>query len=160
MLNRHSRLNFAGSVHFVTTVTRERGLWFVEEAVCRAILESLEFARAHYDILCVGYVLMPDHLHAVLCQSAEDFGVAKMMESFKKFTSRKLRPACYKGTTLWREHYNDMVVPGAEALQVKLKYIHENPLRRGLVADATEYRWSSAGDYFSDSPGIVRITKP
>ncbi|MDD5087966.1 MAG: transposase [bacterium] len=160
MLNRHSQLNCAGSVHFVTTVTLSRGLWFVDESVCRAILESFEFARAQRNIACYGYVLMPDHIHALLFQPEEDFCVARMMESFKKFTSRKLRPPSYNGETLWREHYNDMAVPGRDALLVKLRYIHENPLRRGLVGDAAEYRWSSAGFYAGRGDGIVRITMP
>lgn len=160
MLNRHSRLNVAGSVHFVTTVTLQRGSWFVEESACRAILESFEFARTQRNIACYSYVLMPDHLHALLFQPDADFGVAKMMESFKKFTSRKLRPQIYDGKTLWCNHYNDMAVPGRDALLVKLNYVHENPLRRGLVSDAAAYRWSSAGFYAGRGEGIVRITLP
>jgi len=157
MLNRHSRLNFAGSVHFVTTVTLERGPWFVEESVCDAILQSFEFARARHNIACIGYVLMPDHLHALLVQPEANFGVASMMESFKKFTSRKLRPPSYHGETLWREHYNDMAVAGIEVARAKLEYTHENPVRRGLVHNAEEYPWSSAGHYAGARSSIVQI---
>lgn len=160
MLNRHSRLNFAGSMHFVTTVTQKRGFWFVEESVCRSILESFEFARVNRNITCFGYVLMPDHLHALLGQPEADFGVAKMMESFKKFTSRKLRPARYDGVALWREHYDDVGIPGRDALMVKLVYIHENPLRKGIVHDAADYHWSSAGNYAGRIESVVQITVP
>ena len=114
MLHRHTRLNFAESVHFVTTVTAVRGAWFVTDSLCREMLEAFEFARAKYQVDCRGYVLMPDHLHAVLFQHEADFAVARMMESFKKFTSRKLRPTAYPGAALWNERYDDVLLPNAK----------------------------------------------
>jgi hypothetical protein len=51
-------------------------------------------------------------------------------------------------------------VPGHDAVMNKLAYLHGNPVRRGLVAEAHDYPWSSARDYFEDSAGTVRITKP
>ncbi len=157
MLHRHSRLNIAESVHFVTTVTAVRGAWFTEDAVCRSILEAFEFARSKYKVDCRGYVLMPDHLHALLLQHDADFAVARMMESFKKFTSRKLRPAQYPGDALWRERFDDVLVPGADAVATKLRYLHENPLRRGLVAACEDYPWSSARITYGLGTSIVTV---
>ena len=159
MLNRHTRLNFAHSVHFITTVTAVRGAWFTAEPTCRAFLEAFEFARANHGVDCRGYVLMPDHLHALLIQHEADFAVARLLESFKKYTSRNLRPAHYTGQILWKEHYDDVLVPGRDAALTKLNYIHENPVRRGLAANREDYLWSSARFLWDLDSSIVTLER-
>jgi len=106
---------------------------------------------------CLGYVLMPDHLHALLFQQKEGFAVAELMERFKKFTSRKLRPRAYTGVSLWRRRYDDVPVPGTDAAKTKLVYLHGNPVRRGLVTSPEDYPWSSAREYAGFEKGIVHI---
>jgi putative transposase len=41
----------------------------------------------------------------------------------------------------------------------KLNYIHHNPVKRGLVRNAEDWRWSSARDYASDTEGVIPICK-
>jgi putative transposase len=155
---RHSRLNFAGSAHFVTTVTREHRSRFTDENICREVLEVFEYYRAKFELLCYGYVLMPEHLHAVLRQLNEGGHVSSLMENFKRLTSRKLTSAGITDAALWQEHYDDVPIPGSNALRTKLQYVHHNPVRRGLMERAEDYLWSSARDYAELGAGIVRVT--
>ena len=80
------------------------------------------------------------------------------MERFKKFTSRKLRPASYAGARLWRRRYDDVPVPGENAAKTKINYMHVNPVRRGLVDIPEDYHWSSAREYAELEQGIVHIS--
>jgi len=155
MLYRHSRLAFAGSLHFVTTVASTRGNWFVDEATCRTILEVFEYYRAKSGVTCYGYALMPDHVHALLQQEEEGMGVASLMESFKRLTTKKVLAAF---GIHWRSPYDDVPVPGSEAAKTKLVYMHNNPLRRGLAARPEDYLWSSARDFAGQPLGIVTVT--
>jgi putative transposase len=157
MLRRHLHYTAAQSTHFITLVTRERGNWFVGGQDCEAILKAFEFCRARTGVACLAYVLMPDHLHALLVQPEEGSLIPKLVQDFKKYTSRKLRPDIYHDRTLWSERYDDVPVPGSEAVLTKLHYIHMNPVRRGLVNNPDDYLWSSAGDYSDHSKGIVTI---
>jgi putative transposase len=159
MLRRHQQLDFAGSLHFVTLVTHERGAWFTSGESCRAILESFEFCCSKTGVDCLGYVLMPDHLHALLWQQRATENIPKLVQDFKKFTSRKLRPANYTGETLWRIRYDDVPVPGPEAAKTKIVYMHGNPVRNGLVERAEDYPWSSAADYAELRSGVVTVSK-
>ncbi|MCX6600922.1 MAG: transposase [bacterium] len=159
MRRRHQQLDFAGSIHFVTTTTRVRGMWFVEPNLCTRILEMLEWYRAKHDLQCLGYVLMPDHLHVLLHQSEAGAFVSRLMAGFKRETSKQARPHGYPTANLWKDRFDDVPVPGNDAVVTKLVYVHGNPVRRGLVQEPLDYPWSSARDYFADSPGIVRITK-
>jgi putative transposase len=159
MLRRHQQLDFAGSLHFVTLVTLERGAWFTSDECCRAILESFEFCRSKVGVECLGYVLMPDHLHALLWQQKDEQSISKLVQDFKKFTSRKLQPVDYPGDTLWHIRYDDVPVPGPDAAKTKLAYMHGNPVRRGLVQRPEDYLWSSAVDYVEMQAGIVTVLK-
>ncbi len=71
MIQRHLRTAFPGTIHFVTTVTRARGSLFVRAEECNAMLRIFEQYRARGHIKCLGYVLMPDHFHALLYQEDE-----------------------------------------------------------------------------------------
>lgn len=144
MLRRHSRLSFAGSTHFVTTVTHVRGNWFVCEALCHETLSIFEGYRRKFGVLCFGYVLMPDHLHALHLQPEESAGIPAMLQAFKRLTAARCRPADYPEGPFWRRRYDDVPVPGPKAARTKLTYMLANPLRSGLVGTPEEYLWSSA----------------
>ncbi|MBU1708171.1 transposase [bacterium] len=160
MRRRHTRLSSAGSIHFITTVTRIRGLWFTGDDICTKILKIFEWHRAKHSLECIGYVLMPDHFHALLHQQKGGMQIPQMMAVFKRETSKQLRPKDYPGATLWNDHYDDVPVPGLNAIKTKLEYMHNNPIKRGLVEEPEKYPWSSARDYFDIEKGIVSITRP
>lgn len=158
MRRRHSILTFAGSIHFITTVTAIRGHWFSSDAICTTILELFEGYRQEFGLECYGYVLMPDHLHALLLQPTDGEIVIRMMTEFKKWSSRRhLIPGLVK-KGMWMRSYDDVPVPGANAARVKAEYIHNNPVRRGLVVRAEDYPWSSARDYANMVRGVVTVT--
>ena len=159
MLQRHKRLAFAGSIHFITTVARIRGPRFVVPVVCRELLGIFEWYRARFEVTCLGYVLMPDHLHALLLQDDDEPIVPRLVRGFKSLSSRRLWHERGKPGTLWHYRYDDVPVPGSEAAQTKLQYMHANPVRAGIVERAEEYPWSSATDYVLNRPGIVTVAR-
>ncbi|RQV94935.1 hypothetical protein EH220_06725 [bacterium] len=159
MRKRHSQLDFPGSIHFITTVTRVRGSWFTEDKVCHYLLELFEGYRQKFDLTCFGYVLMPDHLHTVIMQTVEGSLVPKLMEGFKSVSSRNLIIEGYPEHRLWSDRYDDVPVPGSDAVKTKLEYMHYNPVKRGLVTAEQEFLWSSVRDWFDVSRGIITIDK-
>jgi len=158
MRRRHTQLGFAGSIHFITTVTQARGRIFVQPEECRGILTWFEGYRAKYDLLCYGYVLMPDHLHAILFQPEAGTQVSDTIGGFKRMTSLKCRPARYPNMPLWTSNFDDVPVPGTSAVKTKLEYMLANPVRAGLVEEPEAYTWSSAPEYFGNGKGVVSVT--
>ncbi|RPH93635.1 hypothetical protein EHM69_09715 [candidate division KSB1 bacterium] len=160
MLRRHQTATGIGTVHFVTTVTRTRGMWFVEPQLCVELLAILENYRHRFDLDCYGYVLMPDHLHALLLQTTDLGTAGRLMEHFKRFSSRKLLHHHCKDANGWRELFDDVFVPGSDAVRTKLSYLHGNPVRGGLVHVSMDYPWSSARYLFGVADmkeSIVRL---
>lgn len=160
MRQRHTLIGFANSLHFVTTVTSIRGQWFTYDPLCQRVLESFEFHRSKNRIICLGYVLMRDHLHALLYQLEEGSAVSDCLAGFKKYTSRFLKPKDYLGKTLWENRYDDVPIPGPKAALKRIEYLHENPVRVGLVNNPNVYKWSSARFYNTGETGIVEVQRP
>ncbi|MBM3324555.1 MAG: hypothetical protein FJY66_02680 [Calditrichaeota bacterium] len=158
MLHRHQRLAFEGSIHFVTTVTNQRGRWFTDEEQCRELLSIFESYRSKFGVHCLGYVLMPDHFHALLYQESSDLVIPPLMESFKRLSARRCQPPCWDGGALWRRRYDDVPIPGPKAAHTRLGYMHANPVRAGLVKEPEDYSWSSAREYAGLPNGIVTVS--
>ncbi len=56
----------------------------------------------------------------------------------------------------WQKRYYDRNVAGKEFTE-KLKYIHRNPVRRGLVVSAEDWKWSSYRHYLTGEDCGVKI---
>jgi putative transposase len=121
------------------------------------VLWEFEKSRARHELQCLGYVLMRDHLHAILTQSAEGFRIPAMLRDFKAATGLHCRPESFPGRTLWRHRYDDVPLPGVNALFRRLEYMHNNPVRHNLITSAIEWPWSSVHDFVGSSSGVVRV---
>ncbi|MBI5059233.1 transposase [candidate division KSB1 bacterium] len=167
MLRRHRTNSVAGGVHFITAVTEERGSWFVREPICRAILLEFERCRSRLGIQCAGYVLMPDHLHALLMQTEDGDQISELVRAFKVSTARDwnlIRGGMSLeaghaplGELRWRRRFDDVAVINNAVAHTMLDYLHANPVKREFVEAPERYLWSSARDYWEIGKGIVTV---
>jgi putative transposase len=98
----------------------------------RATFESaLERVRQHYGLCVYGYVVMPEHVH-LLVSEPERGTLAQAMQSLKQGVARKL--ALRALNSFWQARYYDFNLWSERKFVEKLRYIHRNPVKRGLVA--------------------------
>jgi len=57
----------------------------------------------------------------------------------------------------WQEGYHPIALDTNEKLQQRLDYIHDNPVRAGIVWEASQYKYSSAIDYLEGKQGLLEI---
>jgi putative transposase len=100
---------------------------------------------------------MPEHVHLLV--SEPELGVlATVIQALKVSVVRNLRRNDIgSGTPLWQKRYYDHNVRGAQSFIEKLRYIHRNPVKRGLVAAAEDWKWSSFRHYRLAEIGPVEI---
>jgi putative transposase len=72
---------------------------------------------------------MPEHVH-LLINEPPAILVAQFIKAVKQMTSRKLRGQREK---FWQERYFDRNVRGEDARSEVIRYIHRNPVKRGLA---------------------------
>jgi putative transposase len=104
----------------------------------------LEAVRLRYGFVVAGYVLMPEHVH-LLTNEPRLSTLAVVLQVLKQQISRKLKSAAV--THFWQRRYYDFNVYTSAKTIEKLKYMHRNPVRRGLVARPEEWPWSSYRHY-------------
>ena len=108
-------------------------------------LEWLGKARARYHLLLMGYVVMPDHAHLLLAVVMGS--LADAIWNWKSNSARVIQRARKQSGPLWQPRYFDSICRRVRDVSKNLEYIHDNPVRAGLVSRGAEWRWSSAAFY-------------
>ncbi|HEY4358108.1 MAG TPA: transposase [Acidobacteriaceae bacterium] len=141
------------NLHFLTWSCGDRQPFLLEPGAMEFVEATLEQVRRDYDFYITGYVLMPEHVH-LLMSEPKNGTVAEAMSALKGSTSKKL--ICGR-SRFWLPRYYDFNVFTEKKRLEKLDYIHQNPIKRGLVATAEEYRWSSCRHHMLGEFGVVEI---
>ena len=94
---------------------------------------SLERVRQSYGLCVYGYVVMPEHVH-LLVNEPERGCLSQMLQSLKQSAARTL--ALRAADSFWQARYYDFNVWSESKFVEKLRYIHRNPVARGLVRTA------------------------
>jgi REP-associated tyrosine transposase len=144
--------------HFVTFSCYRRQPYFATPAMFDLFVRTLEEMRRRFETQVYGYVVMPEHIHLLLSEPpraklAEAIHYLKL--SFAKRV-RKLRATDQPGG-FWQKRYYDRNVRDARQFTVKLRYLHRNPVKRGLVDTPEDWRWSSFRHYALRQIGEVEI---
>jgi len=101
---------------------------------------------------------MPSHLHLLLFIEGSDLG--NFMRDFKKYIAQKaFRDLDIVSKDIWNEGYDRIGVVSRKVFITKLEYIHNNPVKSGLVRSHEEWRWSSAVDYYTKNAGVIKVYK-
>ncbi len=81
--------------------------------------------------------------------------LASFLQVFKQRTAKALKTPDQK--QFWQRRYYDFNLHSEEKHVEKLRYIHRNPVTRGLVANPGDYCWSSFHHYATGEPGRIEI---
>jgi putative transposase len=153
-------------LHFITCSCYHR-IPFLGRAQRRDLfLKVLEQARRRYRFTVVGYVVMPEHIH-LLISEPEIADPSVVMKVVKQRFSRMVRKRLPSSQTLlwsesdpghvWQKRFYDFNVRSERKRIEKLRYVHRNPVRRGLVTEPDQWRWSSFRSYAFAERGAVRV---
>ena len=159
----------AHHLHFVTCSCHRR-LPFLNSGKARdRFLSILEQTRRRYRFVVVGYVVMPEHVHLLLTEP-EVGNPSTVMQVLKQRTARALLPRRRPGDrrqrqifgdetrrAFWQARFYDFNVWSAKKWVEKLRYMHHNPVTRGLAESPEQWRWSSYRFYLLGEPGAVQV---
>lgn len=107
--------------------------------------------RRRYVLHVFGYVIMPEHVHLLLSEPRRET-LACAIQSLKTSVSKQRGEHPF-----WLARYYDFNVHSEEKRIEKLRYMHRNPVKRGLVARCEDWQWSSFRHYLSGEKGVVQI---
>jgi REP element-mobilizing transposase RayT len=166
------------NLYFVTTTAVQRRYLFRRDVTKRLIVDSLDCMRLRKRLKLYAFVVMPNHLHAIVQCRAKD-PLSNIVRDLKKHIADRLVRHCrFEGKQsvldflasavtrldkqqykIWEDGYVAKVVFSPEFLRQKMAYIHNNPCQPhwNLVERAEEYVWSSARYYLLEEPAIIPL---
>ncbi|MCX5642956.1 MAG: transposase [Candidatus Omnitrophica bacterium] len=128
--------------YFVTIVCNGKMPVFTEENIVKESLKLIKNISLNYGFSIWAYCFMPEHLHLLIEGKKEDSNLKKFVPMLKQKTSYM-----YKKTTggkLWQENYYEHVLRNDEDVKSVARYILENPVRKKLANDFTNYPFSGS----------------
>ena len=175
MPKRLHRYYGAGYLHFITTSCYQRRALLGSHRDRDLFLQILERVRRRYLFVVVGYVVMPEHVHLLLSEP-ERGNPSIVMQALKQGCARSLlrklrsagdprqgnlaESAVLEGGHIWQHRFYDFVVFTEKKRIEKLRYMHRNPVKRGLVLEPQQWAWSSFCDYAEGRHGPVLVNEP
>jgi putative transposase len=151
MPSRLKRYQEAGDLHFLTFSCSQRSPYLASTKSRDRFEQTLEQIRKRYVFHVFGYVVMPEHVH-LLVSEPQRTTLARAMQALKTSISKQ---SSYR--PFWQVRYYDFNVFSSAKHTEKLRYIHRNPVTRGLVSRPEEWLWSSFRHYLTGESGIVEI---
>jgi putative transposase len=170
------RLYGGTDLHFLTFSCYRRRPFLQNHSHCDLFLKILERVRRRYRFVVLGYVVMPEHVHLLVSEPQREtlstaiqalkLGVVRSMRCSGEMVAapRSRKTGETWGThasgtpdRFWQARFYDFNVFTERKRIEKLRYIHRNPVTRGLVSSPEQWRWSSFRWYQSGEAGPVQI---
>jgi len=144
------------------------------------IVDSLKYCQAEKGLELYAWCIMTNHIHLIFSTN-EDVLPQDFIRDFKKFTSKALtkaikendkesrkerwlalfeRGAKYNSNNtfyqFWQQNNRPIELWSNEVIQQKIDYVHDNPVKAGIVYNAEDYVYSSAIDY-TGIEGLIKL---
>ena len=167
--HRPKAYNDPGHAHELTFSCYKKYPFLSKERTCQWLAEQINVVRHELKYDLYAYVFMPDHVHLIVMANQREYDTSAFLKRLKEPVSRKAVQFLKKASPAWLERirvhrgkktehhfwqpgrgYDRNVVKG-KTLQSMIDYAHMNPVRKGLVQRARDWKWSSAG-WFEGHP--------
>lgn len=145
------------------------------------IIDSLRHCQQEKGLVVFGYVIMSNHVHAIL-HTEEPAGLSWIIQRFKSYTASQIlkyikdkrnpesrrdwllnhfafnarKNRTHSQHQIWQRDNHPIILYTPKVIRQKLVYIHDNPVRAGIVARPEHYLYSSAANYLGQ-PGLLEV---
>jgi putative transposase len=162
LAKRRQRFDEPGQPRELTFSCYRRFPFLQRERTREWFRDALQAARAKFDLQIWAYVLMPEHVHLLVYPGDAADSMSRFLQAVKEPVGRNAlaylrahapswlpRLRVREGQRLRHRFWQpgvgyDRNITSAAALRAMIDYFHANPVRRGLVASAEDWEWSSA----------------
>jgi putative transposase len=169
--------NEPGHAHELTFSCYRRYHFLSAERTCGWLAAAIERARRTQDFALWAFVFMPEHVHLIIWPRQPLSAISAILQAIKQPVGQRAvaylethapqwlpkitrRRGGSRERLFWQSGGGyDRNIEEPRTLQAMIDYLHLNPVRRGLVARAADWRWSSAG-WYEGEPKIDLIPDP
>ncbi len=153
---------------------------FSRECYKEIVIKSLQYCQEHKGLKLHAWVIMTNHVHLIV--SSDTNKIENLVRDIKKYSSKQIIAAIQESKTesrkewmlnlfsyagknnanntnfqFWKQDYHPIELNSATKTKERLDYLHENPVKSGLVWEPWHYKYSSAIDYYTNEHGLLKI---
>ena len=162
------RKTYEGGVFFVTLTVEGWIDVFIRREYAEELIKNLQYCQREKGLLLYGYCIMSSHLH--LIAAAEKGKLSEVLADFKSYTAKQLLHLIaghpqesrrewmmqlfrqYGGKdgkrySFWQYTNHPVDLYSPQVMRQKLEYVHNNPVKAGIVARPEDYAYSSASPH-------------
>jgi REP element-mobilizing transposase RayT len=168
--------------HFVTFTVVGWVDVFSRDSYKEILVNSLAYCQQHKGLILHAWVIMTNHVHLII--STKTNTISNLVRDIKKFSSKKIIEAISESNEesrkewmlnlfkfvgsgnknnkeyqFWKQDYHPIELSDAKKCEQRLNYLHENPVRSGLVWEPWHFKYSSAIDYYTNEHGLLEIER-
>ncbi|MHA6194460.1 transposase [Pseudomonas wadenswilerensis] len=140
---RNGRVVLPNYPHHIVQRGHNRQVVFAGDEDYSRYLSDLQELKEAFGIKIYAYCLMSNHVHLLADPGDSASGLSQFMKVLAARATRYRNKLEGRSGTLWEGRYKSSVVESNNYLLACCRYIELNPVRACMVADASEYPWSS-----------------
>ena len=159
---------------FVTSTIVEWLPVFNSDKYYSILIEAIRFSQIEKNLKLYAYVLLDNHFHLIV--TGDD--LTNIFKSIKGYTAKEIikqlrldqndeflnhfrinkqKHKVKSEFQVWQESFHPQEILTDSIFQQKIDYIHMNPVRRGLVKEPEEWKYSSAGYFAAGIEGVLHL---
>ena len=143
---RYSRIYFKNAVYHVCIRGNNRQPVLKGDENKFLFLESLSGFKSRFGFKLYGFVLMDNHAHLIV-ETSDTINISKIMQAVTLSYSVKFRKRHSYSGYVWQGRFKSNVIEDDRHIIECINYIHNNPVRAGIVEKDEDYPWSSYSFY-------------
>jgi putative transposase len=128
----------------VTSATLHKHHLFSDESKLTLLQNSLLTLTKQHSWQLEAWAVFPNHYHFIARRKRESGGLADLLNQLHADSARELNRIDEKfGREVWFNFW-DTKLTYERSYLARLNYVHQNPVKHGLVPIANQYQWCSA----------------
>lgn len=132
----------AGGTYFFTVSLEDgRSALLIERA--HALRRAVRAVRERHPFDIVAWVVLPDHLHAVVTLPERDGDFARRWSLVKAAFATELLDGADRNGTIWQRRFLERLLDDGEDLARHVDFLHADPVRHGYVERPSDWPYSS-----------------
>jgi putative transposase len=144
------------ATYFVTAATHHKQHFFRSDEAKDIVLTRLLEVTNTYGWRLQAWAVLVNHYHFVAVAPEDAKSLKPMLQELHSRTAIEInRLEATSGRRIWYQ-YRDTCITNERSHLARLRYVHSNPERHGVVGDATRYRWCSMAWMMRQNDELVR----
>lgn len=152
-MTRIKRIYYKNATYHITIRGNNRQPILQADSDKKQFLETLNKYRSRFKFKLFGFTLMDNHAHLVM-QSTISSNISKIMQAITLSYSNKFRSTHNYSGYVWQGRFNSKIIESEKYILECLNYIHNNPVRAGIVDNPRDYTWSSYKAFEEEDRGV------